>query len=87
MASWFPRIAVLYILLFQGGPEVEPILGVFSIPVGVAFAFFALIVWKNTANASWMPLRPPLAAPLRRSGAARGVPATACRRRLRSRSA
>ncbi|HEY5632699.1 MAG TPA: hypothetical protein VIT02_02955 [Burkholderiaceae bacterium] len=52
MANWFPRIAVLYILLFQGGPEVEPILGVFSIPVGVAFAFFALIVWKNTANAS-----------------------------------
>lgn len=53
MANWFPRIAVLYILLFQGGPEVEPILGVFfSILVGVAFVFFALIVWKNTANAS-----------------------------------
>lgn len=43
---------VLLWILFQGKPEVEPILGVFSMLVGVAFIFFALVVWKNTARAA-----------------------------------
>ena len=41
---------VLLTLLFRGNGAVEPILGVFSIAVGIAFVCFALTVWKHTGK-------------------------------------
>ena len=41
---------VLLAILLRGNPGVEPVLGVFSILVGVAFVCFALLVWQHTGR-------------------------------------
>lgn len=42
---------VLLTLLFRGYPAVDPVLGVFSILVGIAFLCFAVVVWRHTGKA------------------------------------
>jgi len=43
---------VLLTILYRGHPAVEPVLGVFSILVGVAFLCFATVVWRHTGKAA-----------------------------------
>ncbi len=42
---------VLLTLLYRGNGAVEPVLGVCSILVGVAFVCFAVVVWRHTGKA------------------------------------
>jgi len=41
---------VLLTMLFRGYTAVEPVLGLFSILVGVAFLCFTVVVWKHTGK-------------------------------------
>jgi hypothetical protein len=43
---------VLLAILYRGHPGVEPVLGVFSILVGVAVLCFATVVWRHTGKAA-----------------------------------
>lgn len=43
---------VLLTILYLGHPAVEPVLGAFSILVGVAFLCFATVVWRHTGKAA-----------------------------------
>jgi cbb3-type cytochrome oxidase subunit 1 len=43
---------VLLAALLRGNPAVEPVLGLFSTLVGVAFVCFAVLVWRHTGKAS-----------------------------------
>ena len=39
-------------MLYRGNAAMEPVLGIASIAVGVAILCFAIVVWKNTGEAS-----------------------------------
>jgi len=43
---------VLLTLLFRGYPAVDPVLGFFSILVGVGFLCFTVVVWRHTGKAT-----------------------------------
>jgi len=43
---------VLLTMLYRGNGAVEPVLGMFSILVGVAFVCFAIVVWRHTGKAA-----------------------------------
>jgi cbb3-type cytochrome oxidase subunit 1 len=43
---------VLLTMLYRGYAAVEPVLGLFSIIVGVAFLCFAAVVWRHTGNSA-----------------------------------
>ena len=43
---------VLLTLLYKGNGAVEPVLGICSILVGVAFVCFAIVVWRHTGKAA-----------------------------------
>ncbi|HCU52928.1 MAG TPA: hypothetical protein DIC36_01125 [Gammaproteobacteria bacterium] len=41
---------VTLVMLYRGNTSIEPALGLFSVLVGVAFLFFAGVVWKHTGQ-------------------------------------
>lgn len=43
---------VLLTMYYQGHKAVEPVLGLFSILVGVAFLCFTVVVWRHTGKAA-----------------------------------
>ena len=43
---------VLLTMLYRGNGAVEPVLGLFSILVGVAFLCFAVVAWRHTGKAA-----------------------------------